>query len=89
MHTTTNNERTLVTVIRKLFPQLATEIDNIGSNIGESSFVKIIQELVEQSKSKCNDNIVREITVEFESAKQSTEYGNIPKRSRKQTINKL
>ena len=89
VHTTTSNERTLVTVIRKLFPQLATEIDNIGSNIGESSFVKIIQELIEQNKSSCNDKIVKEITVEFESAKQSTEYGNIPKRSRKQTINKL
>lgn len=87
MHVTTNNERVLVTIMKKLFPQLAAEIDNIGSNIGENSFVKVIEELIEQSKTSC-DSVEDEITVEFEEAKQKTEYGNVPRRSRKQTVNK-
>lgn len=79
---TSNNESAVRSVMRKLFPDIAGYIEGIGSGIGESSYIKILEYIIENKP----DDIRQGIEDEFKQQSPAVRYGDTPKRLKHKTV---
>ena len=75
-----SNEGAIEEIIKKLFPEMRDRFERIGRNIGEESMVRIIDELLDLGEERfCPEDKTVEYT--------GIEYGNVPKKKKKNSIN--
>lgn len=88
MTVTSNNNTILKTVMQALFPSMYRTLSQIGENIGCTRIDDALAYLVHESDPITKDVIAGEIRREFEvhESFQTTQYGDVPKRSRERTI---
>lgn len=87
IHTTSNVDAALTSILKKLHPRIATVIQDIGRNIGESSYQKIIEYLIENEDVEIKKNgISNEVIKSFEKKSGKIEYGIVPKRKKNKSL---
>jgi hypothetical protein len=70
-------------LLKKLFPSTYCKMIDIGKNIGEDSVLNVIEYMIEEAAKKG----LTEKVNPFSPVYNSNEYGNVPKRKRKKSIN--
>lgn len=70
-------------LLKKLFPSTYCKMIDIGKNIGEDSVLNVIEYMIEEAAKKG----LTEKVNPFFPIYNSNEYGNVPKRKRKKSIN--
>lgn len=70
-------------LLKKLFPSTYCKMIDIGKNIGEDSVLNVIEYMIGEAAKKG----LTEKVNPFSPVYNSNEYGNVPKRKRKKSIN--
>lgn len=86
IHTNSRNSASLETVVRLLFPSIASRLDGIGRTIGECRYEDIISDLIEQCGITGEDKLHNEITNELNHISPRIEYGVVPKKTRSKSV---
>ena len=86
IHTNSRNSASLETVVRLLFPSIASRLDGIGRTIGECRYEDIISDLIEQCGITGEDKLHNEISNELNHISPRIEYGVVPKKTRSKSV---
>lgn len=70
-------------LLKKLFPAMYCQMVDIGKNIGEESVLNVIEYMIDEAAKK---GLTEKINP-FCAVYSSNEYGNVPKRTRKKSLN--
>lgn len=83
VRTTGSIAQALEVLLRRLYPKLASQMYDIGRNIGEDSILRVIEYMVEEASGKG----LMEKEKAVSDSPISNEYGNVPKRKRSKSLN--
>lgn len=83
VRTNSNISLPLEIVIKKLHPRIASMFNLIASNIGEPSYVKVIEWLLENARIE----EMHDVQETFKANDGSINYGIVPKKKRSKSIN--
>ena len=83
MRTSSNISTSLETIIKKLHPRMAHQLQSIGGSIGEQSILKVIEYMIDS----IGVEGLNEIKESFRSNDGSINYGIVPKKKRSKSIN--
>ena len=83
VRTNSNISSSLEVVIKKLHPRIASMFNLIASNIGEPSYVKVIEWLLENAQIE----EMHDVQETFKANDGSINYGIVPKKKRSKSIN--
>ena len=83
IRTSSNIATSLEVVLKKLHPRIANQIQVIGGSIGEQSFLKVIEYMIES----IDVDKVNEVKESFKANDGSINYGVVPKKKRSKSLN--
>lgn len=83
MKTTSNISSALDVILKKLHPTIASQLCDIGRNIGEDATMRVLEYLIQEGKR--SGLTAKEKAVS--DSPESNEYGNVPKKKRSKSLN--